>query len=128
MTEFIVGLPDHPGSLARFARMLAEAGVNIDALAGWNADGEGVVRLVVNDPEGARRILEESGLRHIERSVLRVSLPNRPGALADLSGSLADAGVNIEAIYVIGGGRESLEIAIAVDETESAAGLLGIDE
>lgn len=124
MTEFIVALPDQPGSLAGFARMLAAAGVNIDALAGWNASGEGIVRLVVNDPDAARRVFDDSGLRYGERSVLSVSLPNRPGALADLSGSLADAGVNIEAIYVVGGGSESLDIAIAVDETESAADLL----
>lgn len=127
MTEFIVALPDQPGSLARFARMLAAAGVNIDALAGWNANGEGIVRLVVNDPDAARRVFDDSSLRYGERSVLSVSLPNRPGALADLSGSLADAGVNIDAIYVVGGGSESLDIAIAVDETESAADLLQAD-
>ncbi len=127
MTEFIVALPDQPGSLARFARMLAAAGVNIDALAGWNANGEGIVRLVVNDPDAARRVFDDSSLRYGERSVLSVSLPNRPGALADLSGSLADAGVNIDAIYVVGGGSEALDIAIAVDETESAADLLQPD-
>ncbi len=127
MTEFIVALPDQPGSLARFARMLAAAGVNIDALAGWNANGEGIVRLVVNDPDAARRLFDDSSLRYGERPVLSVSLPNRPGALADLSGSLADAGVNIDAIYVVGGGSESLDIAIAVDETESAADLLQTD-
>jgi hypothetical protein len=124
MIEFIVELADRPGSLAEFAQRLATAGVNIEALAGWNANGDGVIRMVVNDPGAARRVLTEAGIRHDERPVVTVSLPNRPGALADMASSLASAGINIEAVYVVGGGGEALRIAIAVDETESVAALL----
>ncbi|MDH4116342.1 MAG: hypothetical protein OEX04_11635 [Acidimicrobiia bacterium] len=127
MTEFIVEIPSAPGSLARLAGMLAGAGVNIDALAGWNGNGDGVVRVVVNDPDTCRRTLAESGLRFAERQVLVLNLPNRPGSLAGVAESLAAAGVNIEAIYVMGGGRESLDVAIAVDEAESAATALAAD-
>lgn len=124
MTEFIIELVDRPGSLGSLAKLLAAAGVNIEALAGWNANGDGVVRMVVNDPEGARRVLEDSGIRFDERAVVTLSLPNRPGALADIAGSLAEAGVNIDAIYLLGGGSQTLQIAIAVDETESAGAVV----
>jgi hypothetical protein len=120
MTEFIVDLPGSPGSLAHLTKSLAAAGINIDALAGWNANAEAVVRLVVNDPESTRRLLDDMGMRFSERHVLTVSIPNRPGALAELTGDLADAGVDIEAIYVTGGGSESLDLAIAVDDHDPA--------
>lgn len=124
MTEFIVELADRPGSLAGLARRLAEAGVNIEALAGWNASGEGVVRFVANDSAAARHALNGAGVRFSERQVLTVTLEHRPGALADMAGSLADAGINIEAIYVLSGGGERLHVAVAVDETESAAAIV----
>jgi hypothetical protein len=124
MTEFIVELIDRPGSLAALAQRLASAGVNIEALAGWNAGGEGVVRMVVSDPDAARRVLSDAGVRFDERSVLTVSLPNRPGALAEMAASLASADVNIEAVYVMSGGGDRIHMAVAVDETESAAALI----
>lgn len=124
MTEFIIELVDRPGSLGTLAKLLAAAGVNIEALAGWNANGDGVVRMVVNDPEAARRVLNDAGIRFDERAVVTLALPNRPGALADIAGSLAEAGVNIDAIYLLGGGSQTLQIAISVDETESAGAVV----
>jgi hypothetical protein len=104
--------------------LLGEAGVNIEALAGWHANGDGSIRVIVDDPDRARQVFEEAGLRFAERTVLTASLANRPGALAVLSSQLADAAIDIEAIYVLGGNSESLEVAICVDEAESAAEVL----
>lgn len=125
MIEFVVELASRPGSLARLSGLLAGAGVNIDALAGWQANGDGIVRVVVDDPETARRALSDAGLRFDERHLLTASLANRPGALASLSSQLSDAGVDIEAIYVLGGGSESLQVAIGVDEAAAAGEILG---
>lgn len=124
MTEFVIELANRIGALARLSGLLAEAGVNIDALAGWQGNGDGIARMVVDDPDAARRALTEAGLRFDERSVLTVSLANRPGALASLSSQLADADIDIEAIYVLGGGSDSIDVALCVDETEVAAELL----
>ena len=124
MTEFVIELVSRPGSLARLSALLGEAGVNIEALAGWHANGDGSIRVVVDDPDRARQVFEEAGLRFAERTVLTASLANRPGALAVLSSQLADAAIDIEAIYVLGGNSESLEVAICVDEAESAAEVL----
>ena len=53
MTEFTVHLANRPGQLATLARLLADAGVHIEALAAF-ANGElGVVRLVA-DPDYTR--------------------------------------------------------------------------
>lgn len=126
MTEFVVRLDNRPGALARLTELLAAAGVNIDALAAWGEDGAGVVRLIVDEPDLCARVLDEAGLGHEARPVLSTLLAHRPGELARVTRALADAAINIEAVFVLGAHSEGLEIAIAVDDPESAAPLLPV--
>lgn len=62
MTEFVVRMDNRPGRLAALTEALAESGVNIETLAAFGIDGDGVIRLVVDDADGARRTLREAGL------------------------------------------------------------------
>ena len=120
MTEFIVRMANRPGMLASLTETLAGAGVNINALAAFGMDEEGIVRLVVDEPKIARRALEEAGLHVEEHQVLTTYIPHRPGQLADVTRRLADAGVNIDALYVLHTNSEGIELAIAVDQPEEA--------
>ena len=126
MTEFVVRLDNRPGSLARLTELLAAAGVNIDALAAWGENGDGVVRLIVDHPEACARVLDDASLGFEERTVLSAMLANRPGELARVTRALADAAINIEAIFVLGVHADGLEIAIAVDDPEAAEPILPV--
>jgi hypothetical protein len=99
---------------------LAAFGVNIEALAAYGHDGEGTVRLIVDDAATTRRVLEEAALHNEERTVLTALLPHRPGELARLTRLVADAGVNIEAIYVLRSNAEGIEFAISIDQDNEA--------
>lgn len=120
MTEFVVHMDNRPGMLASLTEVLAGAGVNIEALAAFGFDGEGVVRLVVDDANLARRALREAGLAAEEKQVLTTYLPHSPGQLASVARRLADSGVNIDAVYVINASSDGIELAIAVDQPETA--------
>ena len=120
MTEFVVHMDNRPGMLASLTEVLAGAGVNIEALAAFGFDGEGVVRLVVDDATLARRALREAGLAAEEKQVLTTYLPHSPGQLASVARKLADSGVNIDAVYVINASIDGIELAIAVDQPETA--------
>jgi hypothetical protein len=120
MTEFVVQMENRPGRLAALTEALAASGVNIEALAAYGHDGEGTVRLIVDDAASTRRVLEEAALNHEEHTVLSAHLPHRPGELARLTRALADAGVNIDALYVLRSNAEGVELAISVDQPESA--------
>jgi hypothetical protein len=120
MTEFVVHMDHRPGMLASLTEVLAAAGVNIEALAAFGFDGEGVVRLVVDDAESARRALREAGLAAEEMQVLSAFMPHAPGELATVTRKLADSGINIDAVYVINSSAEGIELAIAVDQPETA--------
>ena len=82
MTEFTVHLANRPGQLATLARRLADAGVHIEAFAAFATGEEGVVRLMADNEDAARRVLEEAGLVYDEHRVIATVVPNRPGALA----------------------------------------------
>ncbi|MGD2103111.1 MAG: hypothetical protein PVG83_12840 [Acidimicrobiia bacterium] len=120
LTEFVVNMENRPGMLASLTESLAGFGVNIEALAAYGHDGEGTVRLITDDAATTRRVLEEAALHHIEHTVLTTLLPHRPGELARLTRDIAEAGVNIDALYVLRANSDGIELAMAVDQPESA--------
>ena len=120
MTEFIVTMENRPGRLASLAEALAAFGVNIEALAAYANDGTGTVRLIVNDAPTTRHVLDDAGLHFEENTVLTAHLPHRPGELARLTRLLADAGVNIEALYILKSNHDGVELAISLDQPPSA--------
>ncbi len=126
MTEFVVRLANRPGMLASLTELLGEAGVNIEALAAYGVDGEGVVRLIVDDAAATRRCLADAGIGAEEHQVLDAFLPHRPGELARVARRLADAGVNIDAVYLLNTGADGLELAMAVSDPEAAAPLVPV--
>lgn len=120
MTEFVVAMENQPGRLATLTEALAAFGVNIEALTAYGHNGDGTVRLIVDDAATTRRVLEEAALQSVENTVLTAVLPHRPGELARLTRAVADAGVNIDAIYVLRSNSDGIEFAISVDQPESA--------
>jgi len=120
-----VTMADRPGALAKLADTLGKAGVNIDAIAAQAAGGNGDIRILVADPAAARKALEGAGITcGGEREMAFVDLEDRPGSLATAARKLADAGVNVDAIYVVGasGGKKQLAIGSS-DATKARAAL-----
>ncbi len=120
MTEFTIQLANRPGQLAGLAKMMADAGVNIEALAAFGIEDLGVVRMLVDDPSAAREVLDEGGLVAQEREVITTVISHEPGTLAQLTQSLADAEVNIDGLYFLHANSDSIELALAVDDPNTA--------
>ncbi len=126
MREFSVRLSNRPGMLAMLTEQLAEAGVGIEALAAFGMESEGLVRLMVDNEVLTRKILGRDGLEWEERDILTTRLPHTPDALAAMTRRLADAGVNIDAMYLLRSSAEGLEFALAVDNVEPARNHLAV--
>lgn len=120
MTEFTIHLANRPGQLAGLTKLMADAGVEIEALAAFGMEDIGIVRLVVGDADNARRAIDEAGLVAEQRRVVTTVLSHRPGALAALTQSLAEAGVNIDGLYVLHSRTDEVELALAVGDEEAA--------
>jgi hypothetical protein len=107
-TDLSISLPDEPGGLAKAAKALGAAGVNVEGIAGLGGGGHGHVHLLVEDAGAARAALEGAGVTiegEREAVVLDVSNEDRPGKLGELAQSISDAGVNLAACYVASGSR-----------------------
>ena len=62
MVWFTVELEDKPGSLARVANALGEAGVNITGIVGVAEDTEGALMLTTSDADKTRAAFDGLGL------------------------------------------------------------------
>jgi hypothetical protein len=85
--------------LAKLTKVLADAKVNVLALLGSTAVGQGSVQVVVDNVNKAKKALGGAGLSYIEGTLEQIELPNKPGALAQLAGRLAKKGINIDCAY-----------------------------
>lgn len=93
--ELFVVLDNQPRAAGELFRVLKKKRISIYAV-GLFLD---TARLYVSDPENALEVLKEHGYAVDTRQVLRVILPNRRGALMDLTMKLGNAGINIEYLY-----------------------------
>ena len=105
-TQLAVFLANRPGALARVCEALANAGINIYALATSDTVDHTVVRMVVSDPMKALMLLGEAGVLALETDVLTIETASEPGVLAKIAECLAEAEVNIEYTY-LAAGREA---------------------
>ena len=111
-TQLAVFLANRPGALARVCAALAQAGINIHALATSDTVDHSVVRMVVSDPTKALMLMGETGTLAIESEVLMIEGANEPGMLGKIAERLAAAKVNIEYAYLAGTPGTSRGLAI----------------
>jgi hypothetical protein len=97
--QLSVAIENAPGRLAAVSALLADRGINIEALSVINNVEQGMLRMLVSDAGSARGILEGAGFSVIEADVLNVELTDRLGKLARLTAALAAANINIEYAY-----------------------------
>ena len=88
-----------PGILGRIGKALAEAKINITAFTAYGTGGESPIRMHVSNPAKAKKILQDLGFRVTEEEVVRVTVPDKPGALGDLGKRLGEARVNADYAY-----------------------------
>ncbi len=118
--ELFVILDDKPGSISELTRILKKKRVSIFAI-GLFID---TARLYVSHPEKALEAIQVNNCQAELREVLMVQLPNRQGALMDLTQKLANAKINIK--YLYGTMEESQKrgiIILEVDNTKLAMDL-----
>ena len=115
-TNFVVQLENRPGSLARLARAFADVGINIGEVSG----AFGYAIFAMEGGEAARAVLRANSYVFIEGEVLIVDVPDRTGGLAEVTGRLADAGVNILAILFLGRSIGVVQTALTVDDIDAA--------
>ena len=97
--QISVFLENKAGRLAEVTGILAEAEVNIRALALADTSDFGVLRLIVNDNQKAVTALKNRGFTVGETDVVAVEVEDRPGGLYNLLDILQRSKINVEYMY-----------------------------
>jgi hypothetical protein len=102
--DLTVSLEDRPGALADLGEALGNAGVNIEGICGLGVEGRGIIHVLVEDAAAARKALEGAGIKvegEAEPMVAEISgSADTPGELGTMARAIANAGVNIQAMYL----------------------------
>jgi hypothetical protein len=98
--EFAISLEDRPGTLGKLCKALAEEGINILAYQQFpHEKGNGSVRLVVDNPDRAKVVLDRQRSNYKEAEVAQVKLAHCSGELGRAASRLGEAGININYGY-----------------------------
>ncbi len=97
--QISVFLENKSGRLAKVTRVLGEHNINIRALSIADTTDFGILRMIVNEPDLAYRILKEAGFTASATDVIAVEVDDEPGGLARVLAVLQEANLNIEYLY-----------------------------
>lgn len=99
--DLVIDIENTPGALAEVAGAISDAGVNLAAATCLRPGERAELHILVPHAEAAKHLLAISHLAVTrEREVVVVEVEDRPGVLADLARKIAQAGVNIDLVYV----------------------------
>ncbi len=108
-----------PGRLAAMAKAFLDEGINIKAFSIAEADGFGVIRVLVDRTKDAYLKLSSMGFNVAYTDVIAVEMRDEPGGLYEIASRLADASINIEYSYAYSG-KEKAVLILRVDQVEDA--------
>ena len=123
-TQLTVYIDNRKGTLSALATFLGKHGVNIYGLTLADTEGHGYARLIVDDTEKARQLVEDSGELVAARDVLLIQVANEPGELARMLAALAAHNLNIEYGYSSGGPGDEKGLVLVPSDVDAALAVL----
>ena len=121
--ELIVN--NRAGELAWVSEILAKSKVNIVAIAtDRHEDGTTTLHLVTDDLARAGNVLRKRKIPFKVHDLLTTTLSDQPGQLAEIAKKIAEAGVNIEFMYLVDKSSGKRTIALVTDDDEKADSII----
>lgn len=103
--QFSIYMVNKPGVMAKVLGQFAQAKINIIAITMMDSVEHGVMRIVFDNPNKAREILQKLNLPFNETGILSVTLNNESGALASVAEKLSKNHINISYAYCTAGAK-----------------------
>ena len=97
--QLTVFVENKKGTMVSVTDILSKNNVNIRALSIAETQDFGILRLIVNDEESARKALEEKDYLIKSIDVLGVKIGDEPGKLTEALNVLDKADINVEYLY-----------------------------
>ncbi|MBR1590086.1 MAG: amino acid-binding protein [Acidaminococcaceae bacterium] len=115
------------GALSKMTAVLAESDINIYTMLATDSAEFGIIRLIVDKPEPAKKVLEEAGYQCRLDKVIAIDMASdKPGTLNRILTDLRNANVMIRYLYISFDRNDSTPIAVfSTNEPETETFLKG---
>jgi len=121
VTQLSVFMENKPGHLQHVLKILADANINIITLTIAETSDFGILRMIVNDPDKAKKILHGANITSSMTDVLAIEIDDKPGALYRAIDTFAKNNLNIEYMYAFSEKRGDRAVMIfRFDDIEAA--------
>lgn len=124
--QYSVFLVNEPGSLERFSKMIADAGLDIVGISSDVRYESAVVKFVIagNENVNLSSLIAKNGYTAIRTDAICIQARNRVGFLFQLSKLLGENKININNIYSAAVQDTQARIFLVVDDLEKAYSLI----
>ena len=99
--QLSVFVENKQGSLHEITDVLAKANINLRSMCVADTSNYGIVRIIADEPERAKALLDEEGHAANLRIVNAFAVPDQPGGLTAVLSLLEGKGVDIEYMYAL---------------------------
>ena len=99
--QLSVFVENKKGSLHEVTDALARENIDLRSMCLADTTDFGIVRIITNEPDRAKKILDDAGHAANVREINAFAVPDVPGGLAKVLNLLETNGVNIEYMYAL---------------------------
>lgn len=110
--QISVFLENKTGRLVEITKLLSSKDIDIGALSIADTHDFGILRLVVNKPDEAEKVLFEKGFTVSSTSIISIAVENKPGGLAYALDILGSEGLGVDYVYTFLGRLENRVVLI----------------
>jgi len=104
---FYIETPNRPGEAARALKTLKHARINLLAFSGFPKGRRAQLDFIPADPVAFVKAAKKAGWKlSAKKSGFLIQGSDRPGAVADILGTLADAKINVTAVDAVCAGAD----------------------
>jgi len=133
--QLSIYLENRPQQLSAICRTLSASNINIVTLSLADTSDFGLVRMIVDDHDLAKKVLSEAGFAACVHEVVAVCVPDRPGGMAEVMAVIDGSGSNIEYAYAFSFHRGDKAVLVfrfennaVVEAALAAAGMATLSE
>ncbi len=126
LKQISVFLENKTGRLSSVINALATAGINITTLTLADTSQFGILRLIIENWQEAKKVLEEAGAAVRVTDVLALEVKDEPGGLATVLNTVHSMGIGVEYMYAFTvKAYENAVLIFRFDDMDKAVETLG---